>query len=107
MCGECGKPHDRDDPPCENCGAMVFEPAVVRADTVESTNVDWRCERCGKHHVKNSPPCSSCGHMQFERVELSDLGPDEIGSGWSVDFGTVVAGVVVVLIVVGVAYVLV
>lgn len=91
---------------------MVFERAVVRTDTVESTNVDWRCERCGKHHVKNSPPCSSCGHTGFEPVELSDLGPDEIDGGWldgwrSPDFGTVVAGVVVLLIVVGVAYVLV
>lgn len=85
----------------------MFERAVVRADSVESTNVDWRCAQCGRHHAKNRPPCSSCGHTQFERVELDDLGPDEVGGGWHVDFGTLLAGAVVLLIVVGVAYVLV
>jgi len=86
---------------------MVFERTTAPSDTVESTNVDWRCERCGKHHVKNSPPCSSCGHTGFEPVELEDLAPEDIGGGWSVDFGLVVASVLVLLIVAGVAYVLV
>ena len=91
---------------------MVFERTTAPANTVASTNVDWRCKRCGTHHVKNSPPCSSCGHTKFERVELDELGPDEIGGGWlsgllSMGFGLEVALVTLLLIVAGIAYVLV
>jgi rubrerythrin len=107
MCETCGKPHERDDPPCDNCGGMVFQRTVSRQG-LESTNVDWRCASCGKHHAKNSPPCASCGHMQFERVELEDLAPDDLGGGRRLpDTGLLVAGVVVLLAVLTVLWVLV
>lgn len=68
-CPECGKPHARDDPPCDNCGYRQFERAVVR-DTGQRSSpaVEWQCAECGTRHVKNAPPCKRCGNMQFESV---------------------------------------
>ncbi|RQG97023.1 hypothetical protein [Natrarchaeobius chitinivorans] len=75
-CTWCGKPHEENDPPCDNCGHNVFEEAVVRADeesgprTVDTgTTYVWRCTDCGRDHVKNNPPCSRCHNHELEKVE--------------------------------------
>lgn len=71
-CEWCGKPHEADDPPCENCGHGSFERAVVQepagGPAGESTTV-WVCADCGREHTKHSPPCSRCGHPTLERRE--------------------------------------
>jgi rubrerythrin len=83
-CEWCGKPHEEDDPPCDNCGHHKFEKAVVQRPDTEgpaSTTV-WVCTECGRGHTKNSPPCSRCGNPDLEReqrqVDESNLtdGPD-------------------------------
>jgi len=70
ICAWCEKPHDRNDPPCDNCGHHKFEKAVVPV-APESTDHDrepvWVCPECGRQHQKNSPPCSRCGHASLER----------------------------------------
>jgi len=81
-CEWCGKPHEDNDPPCDNCGHGTFEEAVVRDDNptaeggLETTTV-WVCEECGRTHTKHSPPCSRCGNhklvMEEQRVEDSEL----------------------------------
>jgi hypothetical protein len=71
-CEWCGKPHEENDPPCDECGHGEFEEAVVRVDTgtVDTgTTYVWACEECGRDHPKNSPPCSRCGHMRLEKRE--------------------------------------
>jgi hypothetical protein len=71
-CEWCGKPHEENDPPCDECGHGKFEEAVVRVDTgtVETgTTYVWVCEECGREHPKHSPPCSRCGHMGLEKRE--------------------------------------
>ena len=75
-CTWCGKPHESNDPPCDECGHNKFEEAVVRADeapddgTVDTgTTYVWRCENCGRDHVKNNPPCSRCHHHDLTKVE--------------------------------------
>ncbi|NHN49683.1 hypothetical protein G9464_19115 [Halostella sp. JP-L12] len=71
-CEWCGKPHEENDPPCDNCGHGKFEEAVVRQSTgtVDTgTTYVWDCEECGRSHPKNSPPCSRCGHMHLEKRE--------------------------------------
>ncbi|ARS91548.1 hypothetical protein [Natrarchaeobaculum aegyptiacum] len=75
-CTWCGKPHESNDPPCDECGHNVFEEAVVRADPDEDDGtVDtgityvWRCQNCGRDHVRNNPPCSRCGNHDLEKRE--------------------------------------
>jgi len=70
ICAWCDKPHDRNDPPCDNCGHHKFERAVV---PVAPENTDherepvWACPECGREHQRNSPPCSRCGNAQLEQ----------------------------------------
>lgn len=80
-CAWCGKPHENDDPPCDNCGHGKFEEAVVRRtdlaeDGPEATLV-WVCTECGREHPKHAPPCSRCGNTTLEkqnqRVDDSEL----------------------------------
>jgi hypothetical protein len=71
-CEWCGKPHEEDDPPCDNCGHGKFEKAVVRqTDLAEGnereTTLVWVCTDCGREHPKHSPPCSRCGNVELEK----------------------------------------
>ena len=72
-CEWCGKPHEEDDPPCDNCGHGSFEKAIVREPSYETVDTGptyvWACPNCGREHVKNSPPCSRCGNPELEKVE--------------------------------------
>ncbi|AFZ71321.1 zinc-ribbon domain-containing protein [Natronobacterium gregoryi] len=76
-CTWCGKPHEDNDPPCDNCGHNKFEEAIVREgeETGDSRTVDtgttyvWKCPNCGREHVKNNPPCSRCGNPDLEKTE--------------------------------------
>jgi len=70
-CEWCGKPHEEDDPPCDNCGHGKFEKAVVRQTDLGDGEGDpalvWVCTECGREHPKNSPPCSRCGNITLEQ----------------------------------------
>ena len=72
-CEWCGKPHEEDDPPCDNCGHGSFEKAIVREPSYETVDTGptyvWACPNCDREHVKNSPPCSRCGNPDLEKVE--------------------------------------
>jgi len=71
-CEWCGKPHEENDPPCDNCGHGSFEEAVVRGapdGDSENSTIVWVCTDCGREHTKNSPPCSRCGNAKLERTE--------------------------------------
>jgi hypothetical protein len=72
-CTYCGKPHERNDPPCDNCGHSEFEKAVVpmapEADDDAATTYVWVCTECGNDHPKNTPPCDRCGSGPLERRE--------------------------------------
>ncbi|MFP8954898.1 hypothetical protein ACLI4Z_18340 [Natrialbaceae archaeon A-arb3/5] len=91
-CTWCGKPHEENDPPCDNCGHNVFEEAVVRADeepsdsrTVDTgTTYVWKCRNCGREHVKNNPPCSRCGNPELEKTEqlYADVDQELETSSW-------------------------
>ncbi|AXR78122.1 hypothetical protein [Natrarchaeobaculum sulfurireducens] len=90
-CTWCGKPHESNDPPCDECGHNKFEEAVVRTgDEPEPKTVDtgttyvWRCESCGRDHVKNNPPCSRCHHHDLKKVEQTydDVERDLETPGW-------------------------
>ncbi|RXK49517.1 hypothetical protein [Halorientalis pallida] len=75
-CEHCGKPHERNDPPCDNCGHSEFEKAVVpmapEAEDEEATKTyAWICTECGNDHPKHTPPCDRCGNATLERRELS------------------------------------
>ena len=74
-CAWCGKPHSRNDPPCDNCGHHKFEKAVVpvapESDDYERQPI-WVCPECGREHQKNSPPCSRCGNANLEKHVPSD-----------------------------------
>jgi len=79
-CEWCGKPHEENDPPCDNCGHGSFEQAVVRQGPDESgpeTTTVWVCTECGRTHTKHSPPCSRCGNhelvMEEQRVGDGEL----------------------------------
>jgi hypothetical protein len=78
-CEWCGKPHEEDDPPCDNCGHGTFEEAVVRRTDLsdgsgpESTTV-WVCTECGRSHTKHAPPCSRCGN---HKLVAEEQGVDE------------------------------
>jgi hypothetical protein len=73
-CEWCGKPHEENDPPCDNCGHGSFEEAVVRRTDLadegdrEATLV-WVCTDCGREHPKHAPPCSRCGNPTLEKQE--------------------------------------
>ena len=79
-CTWCGKPHETNDPPCDDCGHNTFEKAVVRegddepavspTETVDTgTTYVWACPNCDREHVKNNPPCSRCGNPELEKTE--------------------------------------
>lgn len=71
-CEWCGKPHEVDDPPCDNCGHSQFEKAIVRQtapDEDRRTTTVWVCPDCGREHPKNSPPCSRCASGPLQRQE--------------------------------------
>lgn len=80
-CAWCGKPHETDDPPCDNCGHYKFEKAIerVNAGNGSSQGPVWACTDCGREHQKHSPPCSSCGNTMLEKrqPDYSDL--DDLG----------------------------
>lgn len=85
-CEWCGKPHETNDPPCDNCGHGRFEEAVVQmgpAETGDSTRPVWTCAACGRDHEKHSPPCSRCGNATLEKRErdYSDVEPTD-STGW-------------------------
>jgi DNA-directed RNA polymerase subunit RPC12/RpoP len=69
-CAWCGKPHETDDPPCDECGHDTFEQAVVQRTEVDST-VAWVCTECGREHPKHNPPCSRCGNQTLERRDIT------------------------------------
>lgn len=78
-CEWCGKPHDENDPPCDNCGHGSFERAVVQqTDLAEGggreETIVWVCPECGRAHPKHNPPCSRCGHPTLvkERQTVDD-----------------------------------
>lgn len=83
-CAWCGKPHERNDPPCEECGHHAFERAVVPKppeDAVEDHV--WVCVDCDRVHPRNTPPCSRCGGMQLEQYSADYLDPGEVAeTGW-------------------------
>ncbi|MFT4881255.1 MAG: ribosomal protein L37E [Natronomonas sp.] len=106
-CEWCGKPHDEDDPPCDNCGHGSFERAVVPvANAEESLGSEakvWVCTACGREHTKHSPPCSRCGNGKLER-QRQEVDEDELAVPGYVDLITprYVLGAVVVLALAGV-----
>jgi hypothetical protein len=83
-CEWCGKPHENDDPPCDNCGHGTFERAVVReaptGGSDAATTSVWVCQECGRAHPKNSPPCSRCGHATLELEERTLDDYEDIGA---------------------------
>ena len=92
-CEWCGKPHEENDPPCDNCGHGSFERAVVRRTDLAGGDPDtmtvWVCTACGREHPKHSPPCSRCNNgtleQQEKRVDESNLtdGPNSTDTGSS------------------------
>lgn len=103
-CEWCGKPHESDDPPCDNCGHSSFERAVVPAKDIsegqQEAAIVWECTACGREHPKHSPPCSRCGNSTLEKSRL-ELDDDELTSPGYLDLVTpryVVAAVVTLLV---------
>lgn len=85
-CEWCGKPHEANDPPCDNCGHGSFERAVRPvAPEGEGGPTVWVCTECGNDHPRNNPPCSRCGGMDLERREQSYEDGDPIGPSADVD----------------------
>ncbi|QLH83096.1 hypothetical protein [Halosimplex pelagicum] len=85
-CAWCDKPHDRNDPPCDNCGHHKFEKAVVPVapeDPDHEREPVWVCPECGRVHQKNSPPCSRCGNPSLERRVPDESDYDEELGGTS------------------------
>ena len=84
-CAWCGKPHESDDPPCDNCGHNKFEKAVERVPaTGKPQGSVWVCPECGRQHQKHSPPCSRCGNLTLQQRDVSELGDPlaDIGTRW-------------------------
>jgi hypothetical protein len=107
-CEWCGKPHEENDPPCDNCGHGSFEEAVVqRTDLSDGSGPDstivWVCTECGRSHTKHSPPCKRCGNHKLVREEQF-VDDDELAAPSYVDLLTprYVLGLVVVLALAGV-----
>ena len=100
-CAWCGKPHEENDPPCDNCGHGEFEKAVVpmapeSEDGDSDTITVWVCAECGNDHPKHTPPCDRCGGGPLERREVDFdeeavmaemLGGDGTGRTTSTDVG--------------------
>ena len=103
-CEWCGKPHDRNDPPCDNCGHHKFEKAVVPVapeDPDHQREPVWVCPECGRVHQKNSPPCSRCGNAELERTIPDEADyADELGGTSYLDLlsARYVVGLVVALV---------
>lgn len=102
-CEWCGKPHEENDPPCDNCGHGTFEEAVVRqTDPNEGVGpeetVVWVCTECGRTHTKHSPPCSRCQNNKLVR-EVQSVDESELTAPSYLDLLTpkYLAGFVVVL----------
>ncbi len=83
-CTWCGKPHEENDPPCDNCGHARFEEAIVRQTDLSEGNereaaLVWVCTDCGREHPKHAPPCSRCGNTTLEKqrqhVDEAELTP--------------------------------
>lgn len=68
-CEFCGKPHESNDPPCDDCGHGSFERAVVPAAPGGDSTMLWVCTECGREHPRHNPPCSRCGNPTLERRE--------------------------------------
>mgnify|MGYP006276368351 CR=1 FL=1 len=106
-CEWCGKPHEENDPPCDNCGHGSFEKAVVRQTDLagdegpDSTTV-WVCTECGRTHPKHSPPCKRCGNHKLVR-ETQRIDDAELSAPSYFDLLTprYVLGLVVVLALAG------
>lgn len=87
-CEWCGKPHEEDDPPCDNCGHGSFEKAIVPEPDYETVDTGpayvWKCPNCGREHVKNTPPCSRCGEPELEKTEQTyeDVASDLETPSW-------------------------
>jgi hypothetical protein len=85
-CEWCEKPHEENDPPCDNCGHGSFERAVeqVNHEVVPGGTV-WICQDCGRSHQRNSPPCKRCGSADLQlREGPPETDPvDEIGTSWA------------------------
>lgn len=98
-CEWCGKPHEEDDPPCDECGHGKFEKAVVQVPETDDPNSMrvWVCEECGRNHPKHSPPCSRCGHMQL-RKEVQEFDESELESASYLDVGTEYVAATVALV---------
>jgi len=107
-CPQCGKPHERNDPPCDNCGHHKFERAVVPQAKAEDDYEQfvWACTACGRHHQRNNPPCSRCGNGTFEKkpLEYEDFEGDSTTTYRELVGRQEIAlvGVIVALLVVGV-----
>lgn len=112
-CEWCGKPHESDDPPCDNCGHGTFEKAVERvpATADQPQGSVWVCPECGRQHQKHSPPCSRCGNLELEQRDVADLDDplEDIGTGWrDVIEAKYVAGYVavgIIIVVLGLGFV--
>ncbi|MCU4799038.1 hypothetical protein OB920_01440 [Halobacteria archaeon HArc-gm2] len=112
-CEWCGKPHESDDPPCDNCGHGKFEKAVERvpATADQPQGSVWVCPECGRQHQKHSPPCSRCGNLELEQRDVADLDDplEDIGTGWrDVVEAKYVAGYVavgIIIVVLGLGFV--
>ena len=106
-CEWCGKPHEENDPPCDNCGHGSFEKAVVRRTDPGETSgpestIVWVCTECGRTHTKHTPPCKRCGNHKLVREEQF-VDDDELSVPSYVDLVTprYVVGLVVVLALAG------
>jgi hypothetical protein len=104
-CEWCGKPHEEDNPPCDNCGHGSFERAVVpvAGGDVGSKAAVWVCTECGREHTKHSPPCSRCGNHSLER-QVQEFDDAETAVPGYLDLLTprFAAGIAVVLVLAGV-----
>jgi hypothetical protein len=84
-CEWCEKPHEENDPPCDNCGHGTFEKAVTQVSTESvSGGPVWVCEDCGRVHQKHSPPCTRCGGADLSRrTDPPDTDPAaDIDTAW-------------------------
>ncbi|MHB9286556.1 hypothetical protein ACKVMT_05895 [Halobacteriales archaeon Cl-PHB] len=79
-CEWCEKPHEENDPPCDNCGHGTFEKAVVQqapqSEGPDETTL-WVCTECGRAHPRHTPPCSRCGNANLQR-EVRSVTDEEL-----------------------------
>jgi len=105
-CEWCEKPHEENDPPCDNCGHGTFvEAGPDVEDEVVPGGTVWVCQDCGRTHQKNNPPCKRCGGADFELRAAGDVSDpmDDIGTRWrDVLEPRYVAGYAVVAVLLGV-----